>query len=117
MNLIEHLHRQRAWSQITFGPHARTKGVIDHIRKELVEIERDQHDVSEWVDVILLALDGAWRHGYSPEQIAAAIEAKQAENMARQWPDWRTQPQDRAIEHKRDEVLDDSSWEAFDRGL
>jgi hypothetical protein len=101
MDLVQHLYRQRAFSERTFGPGERTAGVIDHIRKELIEVERDPHDVTEWVDVILLALDGAWRHGHTPEQIAAAIETKQAKNEKREWPDWRTQPQDRAIEHVR----------------
>ena len=101
MNLVEHLQRQRDWSEATFGPGERTAGVLDHIRKELNEVEREPHDLTEWVDVVLLALDGAWRHGYTPEQIAEAIAAKQARNESRQWPDWRTQPADRAIEHVR----------------
>jgi len=37
-----HLARQREWSTRTFGPGPRTKGVIDHIRKELHEIEDDR---------------------------------------------------------------------------
>lgn len=101
MNLVEHLQRQRDWSEATFGPGERTAGVLDHIRKELNEVEREPHDLTEWVDVVLLALDGAWRHGYTPEQIAEAIAEKQARNESRQWPDWRTQPADRAIEHVR----------------
>ena len=98
-DLVAHLHRQRDFSERTFGPGARTTGVIDHIRKELSEIESQPDDVSEWVDVILLALDGAWRAGFSPEQIAEAIAAKQAKNEARQWPDWRTADPEKAIEH------------------
>ena len=35
MNLLEHLRRQREWSESTFGPGNRTQGVLDHIRKEL----------------------------------------------------------------------------------
>lgn len=98
---IVHLRRQREWSERTFGPGPRTAGVIDHIQKELVEIEADPSDISEWIDVAILALDGAWRAGYSPEQIWAALKAKQAKNEARNWPDWRTAPQDKAIEHVR----------------
>jgi hypothetical protein len=101
VNLVAHLHRQREFSLRTFGPGTRTGGVLDHIRKELNEIEKSPHDLSEWVDVILLALDGAWRHGHDPEAIAAAIVAKQARNESRQWPDWRTMPTDKAIEHIR----------------
>lgn len=101
LDLIAHIYRQRAFSERTFGPGARTAGVCDHIRKELLEIEAAPGDLMEWVDVILLALDGAWRTGASPEQIAAAIEAKQTRNEGRTWPDWRTAPADRAIEHVR----------------
>jgi hypothetical protein len=96
-----HLARQRAFSEKTFGPGVRTKGVVDHIRKELAEIEADPFDISEWIDVVILALDGAWRAGYSPTQIIEAIVAKQAKNEGRIWPDWRTMPGDQAIEHDR----------------
>jgi hypothetical protein len=101
MDLIEHLQRQKSWSEKTFGPGARTKGVLDHIRKELAEIEADPADISEWVDVIILAFDGAWRAGWQPEQIIEAWLAKQAKNEARSWPDWRTMSEDQAIEHVR----------------
>ncbi len=100
-DLVAHLRRQREFSERTFGPGTRTDGVIDHIRKELAEIEAKPDDVSEWVDVILLALDGAWRAGFSPEQIAQAISAKQSKNEARTWPDWRTAEPGKAIEHVR----------------
>jgi len=94
-----HLSRQRRWSADTFGPGDRAKGVVDHIRKELVEIEAEPHDLTEWIDVVILALDGAWRTGATPDAIIAALAAKQAKNEARTWPDWRTQPPDAAITH------------------
>lgn len=96
-----HLARQRAFSESTFGPGPRTQGVLDHIRKELVEIEAEPLDLGEWVDVIILAFDGAWRAGHEPDEILAAIVAKQERNEKRVWPDWRTVPRDRAIEHDR----------------
>lgn len=100
-DLIAHLHRQRDFSARTFGPGARTAGVCDHIRRELAEIEAAPADITEWVDVILLALDGAWRSGAQPEEIAAAVEAKQTKNERRDWPDWRTCDPNKAIEHNR----------------
>lgn len=103
MNLIEHLYYQREFSEKTFGPGHRTKGVCDHIRKELKEIEQDPLDLNEWVDIILLSLDGAWRTGASPEEICNAIRAKQAKNERRVWPDWRTADPNKAIEHDRTE--------------
>jgi hypothetical protein len=101
LDLVQHLHRQRAFSLKTFGPGNRTKGVIDHITKELKEIEADPSDLYEWVDLVLLALDGAWRAGHPPEAIANAISDKQTRNEARKWPDWRTADPDKAIEHDR----------------
>lgn len=98
-SLRSHLERQREWSAKTFGPGDRSSGVIDHIRKELREIEMEPSDLEEWIDVVILALDGAWRAGFSAEQIITQLVAKQAKNEARQWPDWRTMPTDKAIEH------------------
>jgi hypothetical protein len=97
----KHLERQCAWSKKTFGPGDRTKGVVDHIRKELVEVESKPDDLSEWMDIVILALDGAWRQGASPDDIITALVAKQKKNELRSWPDWRTQPLDKAIEHER----------------
>jgi|SRR3990172_9228548 len=106
--LVTHLRHQKQWSEKTFGPGARTVGVIDHILKELVEIEAKPTDLSEWIDVVILALDGAWRSGHSPEDIVAGLIAKQAKNEARTWPDWRTAEPGKAIEHIRDvDVADD----------
>lgn len=98
----EHIAHQREWSSATFGPDARTQGVIDHIRKELVEIEADPLDLGEWVDVIILGFDGAWRAGHEPQAIIDAIKAKQARNEAREWPDWRLADRTKAIEHVRE---------------
>lgn len=104
-DLVTHLHRQRAFSLHTFGPGDRTAGVCDHIRKELVEVQDDAGaglpTLSEWVDVVILALDGAWRSGATPEQIVRAIETKQSKNEGRKWPDWRTADPTKAIEHDR----------------
>lgn len=85
----------------TFGPGVRTAGICNHIRKELAEIEAAPSDTTEWCDVILLGLDGAWRSGASPEAIATKIEAKQTTNEGRKWPDWRTVDTTKAIEHDR----------------
>lgn len=97
----QHLQRQRAWSATTFGPGPRCAGVVDHISKELIEIEHNPSDISEWIDVVILALDGAWRAGYSSRQIIEALVAKQTRNEHREWPDWRNMPTDKAIEHVR----------------
>jgi len=101
MNLTAHLKRQKEFSKKTFGPDPRLRGILAHIRKELVEIERHPTDLEEWIDVVILALDGAWRAGHSVKEVVACLERKQAKNEARTWPDWRTVPVDQAIEHDR----------------
>lgn len=111
--LRDHLLRMIAFSAATFGPGPRSKGMVDHIRKELIEIEADPLDVKEWIDVVILGLDGAWRalaasqpgDAVNPEFLANVIVhhlvAKQEKNESRVWPDWRLAGQDKAIEHDR----------------
>lgn len=55
------LVNQSAWSRQTFGPGARTAGVVQHIRKELREVRDTPSDPTEWADIAILALDGVWR--------------------------------------------------------
>jgi len=98
-DLISHLRHQLDWSLRTFGPGKRTGGVLAHIRKELVEIERAPLDLTEWVDVLMLAFDGAMRAGYTPQMVCAALEAKLLVNEARQWPDWWLVDENTPIEH------------------
>ena len=104
-DLVAHLRRQAAFSERTFGPGDRTAGVIDHIRKELTEVQADadagKPTLPEWIDVVILALDACWRTGATPEQIVQALVAKQTRNEGRRWPDWRTVPLGQAIEHDR----------------
>jgi len=113
MNLIDHIHRQMRFSLQAFGPGSRQKGVVDHIRKELVEIEEGDNDHEEWVDAWLLSTDGLWRSVRDnpkfsdltdrevAEMICDRIDRKQSKNERRVWPDWRTQSPDAAIEHVR----------------
>ena len=81
--------------------------VLDHLRKELVEIENNPTDLEEWIDVVMLALDGAWRAGYEPHEIADQLSAKLYKNEVRTWPDWRLSAPNKAIEHIREPLIDD----------
>jgi hypothetical protein len=100
-DLVDYLRRQQLFSERTFGPGNRAIGICDHIKKELVEVQEAPWDLKEWIDVVTLALDGAWRSGASPEQIVAQLDATLIRNEGRDWPDWRTANPDQAIEHKR----------------
>ena len=98
-NFELHILRQRNFSAKAFGPGKRHKGITNHIRDELREIEENPEDLEEWVDVIQLAIDGAWRQGYSPRQITQAMKGKLDKNEARQWPDWKQTHEDQPIKH------------------
>ena len=101
MNLIKHIERQMEFSIETFGPGERSAGIVDHIKKELLEIEANPLDLEEWIDIIILGIDGAWRSGHSASSIATMLEFKQSKNENRNWPDWRTGEPGKAIEHIR----------------
>lgn len=104
--LVDLIAAQVEWSASTFGPGVRTAGVLAHLRKELLEVEDAPHDLTEWIDVVILALDGAWRHApadLGTRELAVLIVdtlvGKYAKNRAREWPDWRTADPDAPIEH------------------
>lgn len=96
---VAFMNQQKAWSTKTFGPGHRTVGILAHIRAELGEIEAAPLDIEEWADVVILALDGAWRTGATAEEILSMIRAKAAKNAARTWPDWREFTEDEPILH------------------
>lgn len=121
-DLESHLRRQIAFSRATFGPGERRHGVCDHIMKEITteilgldpssEAIREidvAEAASEWVDVVILALDGLTRAliasgkdwERAPWVACQMIQAKQGRNEQRTWPDWHTADPNKAIEHNR----------------
>lgn len=85
------------WSRETFGKGQRTGGITKHIEQELVEIRDAPNDLEEWCDVIILALDGAWRSGHTPEQIEVQLASKMERNRKREWP--KPKSQDEPVNH------------------
>ena len=80
------LARQIEWSTQTFGTARRTLGITKHIEKEIVEVRAKPDDLTEWIDIIILALDGYWRHGGKPETILCDLNAKAEINYGRVYP-------------------------------
>lgn len=117
--LAEYLYRQRTFSRNAFGPEDGTGpvtygSILDHIEKEIGEVGAGEgKDLEEWIDIVTLAFDGAWRCALldtgrgtkrrpSPGEIAQALFDKLTKNISRTWPDWRKAPRDgKAIEHIR----------------
>lgn len=107
VDLEEWLTQQKEFSKATFGPGQRTTGLIKHIQKELGEIEANPNDLMEWIDVAILAFDGAWRAGYSPAVIAQAFALKLAINKSRKWPEPKSE--DEPIEHIKSPATDEQT--------
>ena len=115
MNLKKHLIRQMAFSKATYGPGTRTNGVLDHIKKEVEEVRESGGSADEWVDLVILSLDGLTRQlsfcNHQSQRVETSaniaqvacnmIVGKQDRNENRTWPDWRTMNADKAIEHDR----------------
>lgn len=99
MDLVKHMEAVIPWSEKTFGPGRRTKGIINHIKSEILEIEANPSDLYEWMDIVILGLDGAWRAGYSAREIAEALEEKQRINFEREWPE--PTSEDAPVFHKK----------------
>lgn len=97
--LADYLTEAREFSRSTFGEGNRTLGVTKHIEKEIAEVRAKPFDLTEWVDIIILACDGYWRHGGEPENLLRDMMAKLAKNKARKWP--KPISEDEAVEHDR----------------
>lgn len=111
--LVEFIEKQVIFSRKAFGPDERTKGIIDHIKKELIEVEESDGSINEWVDVALLAIDGMQRAASKLNKdrgiestpalvamdVADCLNGKLQTNMGRDWPDWKKIGPDKAIEH------------------
>ena len=119
MNLEQLITHQILFSLKTFGPGLRQEGLLRHIEKEMNEVRSaDEHAVDEWADIILLAIDGAWRSWnqiddiesapldyavFIAQGVSKAIELKLLENQyRRQWPELGTVPEDAPTEHIRE---------------
>ena len=103
--LREVLTNQMDWSRRTFGSGRRTIGITKHIEKECAEVRENPDDLSEWIDIMILAMDGYWRAGGTPEMILHSIIAKQAINRERKYPKTN---EDEPSEHVREEAIHES---------
>lgn len=100
----DYLRRHLEWGHATFGSPADGRGPLgplNHIEKEIVEIKEDPTDLKEWIDLIILGIDGFLRAGGKLTMLLPMLFQKQATNALRNWPDWRGMDPTKAIEHVR----------------
>lgn len=86
MDIEAFLNDKNEWSIKTFGGGERTEGIIEHIKSGLVEVQETPRDVYGWVDIIFLAMDGAYRNGFEAQDLIYAMEKKHEINRSRSWP-------------------------------
>lgn len=103
-DLQQILTAQKEWSLATFGPGRMTEGILRHIELEGQEVRENPEDLSEYIDIIILAMDAYWRAGGKPEGIASAIMDKQRINRSRTYP---KTSEDAPSEHVRDRLVKD----------
>ena len=84
IDLTAYLERQKKWSERTFGIGKRTIGVTKHIEAEIEEIRQEPSNSKEWIDIIILAVDGYWRSG--GDNLELDLLNKQQKNFMREWP-------------------------------
>jgi len=100
----DYLRRHLEWGHAMFGTPADGRGPLgplDHLKKEIKEIEESPNDLEEWIDAIILSIDGFLRAGGKITMVLPLLFAKQAKNGLRDWPDWRKADPNKAIEHVR----------------
>lgn len=85
------------WQAVTF-PRATPASVVEHLRREVVELESDPSNAMELADVVFLAIGLAYETGVD---LRAILAEKLAINRARVWgePD-----ADGVVEHVREEA-------------
>lgn len=125
MDLEDFIARKIAHSRAAFGSKQSFTGVLDHLKKEIAEVEsaiaqdKDFSEIAdEFVDCLFLSLEGVWRTiAASPlvnpmytDDIASIVAQKIRDklniNEAREWPDYRKLSPDVAREHDREEDLE-----------
>lgn len=72
-DLVAHIRRQREFSLRVFGP----GHTGESIRKAATAIQAES-GLDKWAGLVMAILDGAWRAGHEPDQIALAIAARLA---------------------------------------
>jgi hypothetical protein len=95
------MEERREWALKQF-PTQSCESVCRHIEKELTEIRACNTDLVEWIDVVLLAMEGYCRSGGNASDIFSAMKAKHAVNLTRKWQ----KPNgDEPIEHVREPAM------------
>jgi hypothetical protein len=70
LNWDSYLLRHIEWGWLTFGTPEEgrgPRGPLDHALKEVAEIEASPKDIVEWIDAIILTIDGYFRAKGDPD--------------------------------------------------
>ena len=73
------------WSDEMMGPGPRLATGLEHLRRELAEIEADPKNPEEYADALMILYDVARREGITAPMIRAAAFRKLEINKTRRW--------------------------------
>ena len=73
------------WSDSVWGENRPPNGTVNHLVEEAAELAENPTDIMEYVDVIMLAVDGLRQAGFDFAEFTDAAIKKLAINKAREW--------------------------------
>lgn len=86
MSLATFMDRLQVVSRKQFGEGKRTGSLTKKISQELEEVIAQPDDLEEWVDILILAMDGYWRHGGTSEWLLHDLHNKLCVVAERTYP-------------------------------
>jgi len=98
------VNRQRTWSTTQFGESVDLPRILNHITEATGDVEKEPARLHNWIDIVLLAMDGAWRAGHSPKEVVQAIQDVQVRNIMRDWQNPGDLPIGEPIKHIRSQA-------------
>lgn len=73
--------------------------LVGRLRARVQELSKDPRSLGLIASALVLSAAIACQTGHSLKALLEMLFKKQAKNIARKWPDWRTAPKGKAIEH------------------
>lgn len=67
--ILKYIADHISWSEATFGDRGNMEYLLRHIEKEIAEVKVHPDNLEEWIDIMILAIEGLWKTGLTAEEI------------------------------------------------
>jgi hypothetical protein len=86
------------WSDSVFGKRKDVTSLLNHLKEEIGELQKEPDDLMEYADCLMLLIDSARIRGFSVTELYCAMVRKLEINKTREW-----EPEDEngIIRHKK----------------